>query len=282
MKNLKTYHQLFENTQELTPEQIELLDECTKGTWTPNPETGEVDVDGNFDCYRQGLTDFKGVRFGVVGQNFRCDNNHLTTLEGSPREVGGDFYCQNNQLTSLEGAPQEVGGDFSCANNQITSLEGAPQKVGGDFFCYGNLLTTLEGAPQVVGGGFDCDTNQLTSLEGAPKEVGGGFRCEYNQLTTLEGAPQKVGKNFDCDNNAVSEETLNSIFFRMKKGDSYLSIFFRMKKGDIYLQAVETLWKRIPLEDQILLYRPEFEWVSPEEKRKLEALKAYQGFKGMI
>jgi hypothetical protein len=60
------------------------------------------------------------------------------------------------------------------------------------------------------------------------------------------------------------------------------SIFPLMRKGDSYLQAVETLWSRIPLEDQALLYRPEFEWLGPEEKRKLEALKAYQGFKNMI
>ena len=227
MKNLKTYSQLFENSQELTPEQIEWLDACTKGTWALNPETGEVDVDGNFDCSGQGLTDFKGVRFGVVGLDFNCGYNRLTSLEGAPEEVGEDFDCYNNQLTSLEGVPKVVGKSFNCYNNRLTSLEGAPQ------------------------------------------EVGGGFRCEYNQLTTLEGAPQEVGGDFSCRNNPVSDVTLKSIFPLMRKGDSYL-------------QAVETLWSRIPLEDQALLYRPEFEWLGPEEKRKLEALKAYQGFKNMI
>jgi hypothetical protein len=55
-----------------------------------------------------------------------------------------------------------------------------------------------------------------------------------------------------------------------------------MEKGKSYIQAMESLWSEIQLEDQALLYRPEFEWVSPEEGRKLEALKAYAGFKGMI
>ena len=164
MKNLKTYSQLFESVGELTPEQIEWLDSCTQGTWTLNPQTGLVDVKGDSDCSDQELTDFKGVRFGVVS---------------------GDFYCRDNQLTSLEGAPQEVGGDFSC------------------------------------------------------------------------------------NNNPVSEKTLRRIFSRMKKGKSYI-------------QAVESLWSKIPLEDQALLYRPEFEWVEPEERRKLEAMRAYHGFKGMI
>ena len=49
-----------------------------------------------------------------------------------------------------------------------------------------------------------------------------------------------------------------------------------------YLKAVESIWSEIPVEDQALLYRPEFEWVGADEARKLEALKAYQGFKGMI
>ena len=185
MKNLKTYRQLFESVGELTPEQIEWLDECIDGTWTLNPQTGLVDVDGDFGCSRMDLPDFKDVRFGVVS---------------------GYFYCYGNQLTTLEGAPQRVGRNFRCDNNQLTSLVGAPQDVEGDFY---------------------------------------------------------------CGDNPVSEETLDNIFYRMTEGESYI-------------KAVESLWSKIPLEDQVLLYRPEFEWVSPEERRKLEALKAYHGFKGMI
>ena len=139
---------MFESSVELTPEQIEWLDKCTRGTWQLNPRTGLVDVDGYFDCSWQGLSDFKGVRFGKIGGKFYCDNNQLTTLEGAPREVGGYFSCDNNQLTTLEGAPQKVGGRFYCKYNQLTSLEGAPQEVGGDFYCDNNQLTTLEGAPR--------------------------------------------------------------------------------------------------------------------------------------
>ena len=218
---------MFESSVELTPEQTEWLDKCTSGTWQLNPQTGEVDVDGDFNCRGQGLSDFKGVRFGKIGGKFDCRNNGLTTLEGAPLKVGGSFYCRDNQITSLEGVPQKVGG------------------------------------------GFDCDNNQLTTLEGAPREVGGYFSCSDNQLTTLEGAPQEVGWNFYCKNNPVSEKTLESIFRLMKK-----------RKG--YLESVESLWTGIPLDDQALLYRPEFKWVGSDEVRKLDALKAYQGFKGMI
>ena len=197
---------MFESSVELTPEQIEWLDNCTDGTWQLNPTTGEVDVDGDFNCDGQGLSDFKGVRFGVVRGFFNCSHNQLTSLEGAPRKVGEGFYCGYNQLTTLEGAPREV---------------------------------------RLV------------------------FLCYKNQLTTLEGAPQKVGGDFNCHSNPVSEGTLKSIFRLMKKGKSYL-------------KAVESLWSEIPVEDQTLLYRPEFEWIGPDEVRKLDALRAYQGFKGMI
>ena len=55
-----------------------------------------------------------------------------------------------------------------------------------------------------------------------------------------------------------------------------------MKKSESYLKAVESLWPEISLDDQALLYRPEFKWVGADEARKLEALKAYQGIKDMI
>ena len=239
---------MFESSVALTPEQIEWLDKCTSGTWQLNPRTGLVDVEGDFNCSWQGLSDFKGVRFGKVGGKFDCRNNQLTTLEGAPREVRGDFYCNNNQLTTLEGAPQKAGWDFSCHTNQLTTLEGAPREVGGSFI---------------------CNSNQLTTLEGAPQKVCLHFYCNNNQLTTLEGAPQKVGGGFYCRNNQVSEVTLQRIFGLMKKGKSYL-------------ESVEYLWSEIPVEDQALLYRPEFNWVGSDERKKLDALRAYQGFKGMI
>ena len=218
---------MFESSVELTPEQIKWLDKCTRGTWQLNPKTGEVDVDGGFNCSGQGLSDFKGVRFGVVR---------------------GFFYCHDNELSSLEGAPQ---------------------KVGGSFLCYNNRLTSLDGAPREVGGAFSCSLNQLATLEGAPQKVGGAFDCRNNQLTTLEGAPRKVRGDFYCSNNPVSAKTLKSIFGIMETGKSYL-------------EATEYLWPEIPLEDQTLLYRPEFDWIGSDEVRKLDALRAYQGFKGMI
>ena len=276
----------------LTQEQVELLNAGIRDSrWWINTETGLVDVGiGGIVWSNLGLTDFKGIKLGTVEGNFYCNNNQLSSLEGAPQVLGMGFYCQNNQLntlkgapqkvgwfsgennqlTTLEGAPQEVVGNFYCNNNQLVSLEGAPQKVGKDFYCNNNQLTTLEGAPKEVGDGFHCENNQLTTLEGAPQEVGGCFYCYRNQLTTLEGAPRKVGGyGFSGGRNPVSNETLETIFSSMEGGKSYL-------------EAVESLWPKIPPEDQALLYRPEFEWVTPEKKRSIELLIEYNRIREML
>jgi len=140
MRHIKPYSQLFESQTELTPEQIEWLDEYAIGKWTLNPQTGLVDVKGGFNCYDQGLTDFKGVRFGVAG-HFYCSYNKLTSLDGAPQEVGGVFNCSDNLLTSLKGAPRKVGVSFDCSDNQLISLEGAPQEAVVNFYCFDNPVT---------------------------------------------------------------------------------------------------------------------------------------------
>ena len=285
MRHIKRYNQLFENQQELSQEQRDWLDKCTRGSWVVNPKTGLVDVNGNFFCGEQDLDSFKGVRFGTVSGHFYCRNssltslegaprsvgvhfdcsyNSLTSLEGAPRSVGGSFDCSNNRLTSLEGAPQSVGGYFSCSNNRLTSLEGVPQRVVGTFDCSHNSLTTLEGAPQWVGGYFDCRYNSLTSLKGGPKRVGSGFNCEDNPLASLEGAPQwvggdKRGANLHFKNNILSERSVKTVLREM------------FSKRITLEQAVTNKWSYIPKEDRPYLAKHHL-GLSPDERKGYEAL----------
>ena len=250
LKHIKPY-QLFEagaSASALTAEQIKWLDKCADGEWKLNRQTGLVDIiNGNFWCREQGLTDFKGVRFG---------------------KVSGGFYCSDNQLTTLEGAPQTVNGYFYCQNNQLTTLVGAPQSVGRDFYCEDNQLTTLEGAPQSVGGNFDCYKNQLTSLVGAPKTIKGDFHCNNNQLTTLVGAPHSFSGSFYCGGNPVTASTLKAIFALMKSGKSYQ-------------QALEERWPKMKDVDRVLMYK-EMPSLSPEDERKYKALATYANIKGYL
>ena len=82
---------------------------------------GSIDVDGNVNLSRKGLTKLP-LKFGNVTGYFYCSDNQLTTLEGSPKEVGGGFYCNNNKLTSLKGGPAKLGGEFNCQLNQLPKL----------------------------------------------------------------------------------------------------------------------------------------------------------------
>jgi hypothetical protein len=256
MRHVKKYKELFEAQTELTPEQIEWLDECTSGSWTLNPQTGLVDVNGDLYCDHQSLPDFKGVRFGVVVGDFDCSNNQLTSLKGAPQSVR-DFACPNNQITSLEGSPQSVR-DFACFNNQLTSLKGAPQSVR-DFACPNNQLTSLEGAPQSVRN-FDCRDNKLTSLEGAPQRVEGYFDCSNNQLTSLKGAPKNVRMSLYCYDNPVSESVLKALYKKMQSGMSWSD-------------AVAEEWDySIESEEDKILLAPHNLNLSPEDAKGYQAL----------
>ena len=80
-----------------------------------------IDVNGGVNLGNLKLTSLP-LRFSIVGGDFNCSYNHLTTLEGGPIEVRGNFYCHHNQLTTLDGCTREVGGYFSCYNNPVSVI----------------------------------------------------------------------------------------------------------------------------------------------------------------
>jgi hypothetical protein len=92
-----------------------------------------VDIEGDFNCSGQDLTDFKGVRFGRVSGSFICCYNRLKNLAGAPMEVGGIFDCGHNELINLIGAPAIVGGPIYFGNNRLVGLEGAPVRHGSGY-----------------------------------------------------------------------------------------------------------------------------------------------------
>jgi hypothetical protein len=137
MKSIEPIYNSFllenQNTNNID---IELLKKCVEGTYTIN-EDGSIDVNGS--VYINNNRDLIKIpfKFRNVSGYFICNDDQLTSLEGTPNSVGGEFWCSNNQLTSLEGGPSNVGGKFYCYGNKLISLEGAPSNVGGDFYCHG-------------------------------------------------------------------------------------------------------------------------------------------------
>jgi hypothetical protein len=170
MKYLQTFS-LFESRTPgtLSKRQEAFLNRYTKGTWSVNPATGLVDVQGTFDCWddchhdrwNPRVRSLRWIKFGTVTGDFHCPDNEFTTLAGAPRTVEGNFDFSENYLTSLQGAPQTVGGNFLCSSNELTTLSGAPQTVKGSFYCDYNKLTSLEGAPLTVKGSFRCNAFEL-------------------------------------------------------------------------------------------------------------------------
>ena len=126
-------------------------------------------------------------------------NLGLKTLEGLnlPEKTENSFTCEDNELTTLKGSPKEVGFSFDCSNNELESLEYGPSQVERIYFCYTNKLTSLEGSPLKIET-FICDYNNLKDLKGAPKIVTKSFSCGNNPLTSLEGAPEEIGEDFNC------------------------------------------------------------------------------------
>ena len=219
MRHIKTFS-LFESTQNLTPEQVEFLDEYTDGTWSFNPTTGLVDVEGDFDCSLEELKNFKGVKFGRVSGTFNCSLNSLTTLEGAPETVRGNFHCNSNSLRNLEGAPKTVGGDFRCFRNLLRSLKGGPKTVGGYFSCSRNpLLWSLEGAPQVVGGDFASDVVDI------PK----GLWTVPNLVQIYLDSPEE-SKSKDLLGTLVSPEALQE---RIDKNPEEAAVFLKGSIKDL-------------------------------------------------
>lgn len=232
MKFIKTY-KLFESTQGLTLEQVELLDKGTRSTpdqknWKLNSQ-GMVDIHVGLKGFHylgwgrnqegvepdpNALTDFKGIRFGEVGEQFLVANNELTSLEGSPHTVGGVFNCGGNLLTSLKGAPQRVGGHFICNKNPLKSLEGAPQEFGYND----DPRLNAEGHPRHI---FDCNDCGLEDLKGSPQHVPGSFLCSGNPLKSLAGAPLRVDGDFVCNYFRLSNGEWNTTpgFLKVLSGD---------------------------------------------------------------
>jgi hypothetical protein len=221
--------------KELTQEQIEWLDKCSRFSegrdmhhlyeigYTNRKETwdisydGKIDVFSDFDCSGQGLTDFMGIEFGDVEGSFDCSNNKLTSLKGSPESIFYSFHCDGNELESLEGITQRTGtnsssgtsGGIYCANNKLTSLKGLPKTIRGDFNCSNNLLETLHGAPERVNCDFNCSGNKLVTLIGGPKIVGGN----HERTEDFE----KSDWSYKCTENPISDSVLFEAYREYKK-----------------------------------------------------------------
>ena len=103
--------------------------------YTINPD-GSIDVDGDVLLSHKDLTKLP-LTFNKVKYLFDCSSNHLTTLEGAPKEVGRSFDCSFNYLTSLKYVPTLIGDELNCSFNNIKTFEYIPEYLY-SLCCEGN------------------------------------------------------------------------------------------------------------------------------------------------
>jgi hypothetical protein len=258
MKNLSTY-KVFENEMEpirkvFNREQLSWLDKCTTGSWRYNSSTGKVDIDGSFNCSNQRLTDFKGVEFGEISDEFRCTGNNLKSLEGSPVKVNGTMSVRDNIIESLDGSPEYVGGDFNCSDNKLETMEGAPREIGGDFNCADNYLKDLTGIPNVIGGRISLYGNEISSLKG---------------IDDLETAGLKILHATWISENRLSGPTAVRIIKEMTEN------------GLGYGDALRNIWNDLPDEDKVMLYK-DLSGLTDQEAKAYSALGGFLGMKDFL
>lgn len=153
---------------------IDLCDLFTIENYTITDD-GKVDVHGDVDLRGLELPCFP-VEFGIVYGHFKCDNNKLTSLEGSPNTVNGNFDCSENQLTDLEHCPKTIG--------EISNKTGV-------FYCTENKITTLKYCPEIVGSAIVLNRNNIIDLEGFNTNFGGNFFGDSNPIGSIFGIVQK-------------------------------------------------------------------------------------------
>ena len=215
MKYLKAY-KIFEAkapkvsygfTGPLTQAQItwmhSFIDKLERGYWEYNPKTNRVDVQGSIKCQQMRLTDFHGISFGEVTGDFRCGNNMLASdsLIHFPRVIGRNFTCYKNKLTTLIDGPISVGLRYDVKNNKLESLQGLAQEVK-ILDCSGNKLTSLDGCPSEMNSIY-CNSNKINTFKGAPKKLS-RLLASNNQLKDFDGFDDKEYELIGLFSNQIS------------------------------------------------------------------------------
>jgi hypothetical protein len=139
MRLIATFENFLNESLSLSTNEIQLLDECTKGTW--EEKDGVINIEGDFIAAKKiNGKSLSPMVFGRVTGIFDISDNKLESLEGCPREVK-EFNCSRNLLNSLEGGPESAE-DYYCANNYLITLDGI-SKNAQNISAPGNSLESI-------------------------------------------------------------------------------------------------------------------------------------------
>jgi len=103
---------------------------CIDGTWSKDPRSGLVNVEGDVDFSFQRLRVVPhGVQFGKVAGNFAAFGNDFRDLKGFPFFVKKKFNVADNPIENYEGAPFAVGWSFKSDDIDMRGKEWNAKKV---------------------------------------------------------------------------------------------------------------------------------------------------------
>lgn len=160
------------------------------------------------------ITNGKFVWDDIKG-DFSCKNNqHITSLEGSPKIVNGIFEITNcGGIKNLIGGPIKAE-DYRCDMcDNLESLEGAPQHTVYIFTCSNcPKLKDLIGFRHVAIAPTSiscCNCINLTSVRGCPKELVAldCFGCP--KLKSFAGGPKVIRKDIRCKDTGLTEHEIS-------------------------------------------------------------------------
>ena len=177
---------------------------------------------------------------------FDCSYNKIESLVGGPEYASEYDFCGNN-IKSFDGLPDNVK-ELDCSHNPIEDFSTLKVKELLRFRCRDTHIKNLIGCPKVTTF-LDVSGCKLTSVEGAPLNL------------TL--------REVNFGENVVGEKTLKLAFNSMKKA-----------KGD-YGKGLSKIWKKIPIEDQIQMYKDNPS-LTNDEVKKYYNLKKYFDIKTFI
>ena len=90
--------------------------------------------DGSIDLSNKNLRKLPNLSDISITGHYDCSNNHLTSLDGSPKWVESYFNCSNNDLTDLKSTTKIVGDYLNCAGNPHAFLDHAPKCLRGKIY----------------------------------------------------------------------------------------------------------------------------------------------------
>jgi Leucine-rich repeat (LRR) protein len=150
------------------------------------------------------ISDLTGIETFINMNNFRCNNNNLTSMDLSANTALTYLKCNSNNLTSinLSGLTDLV--NLDCYNNSLTNIDVSGLASLLYLKCYNNDLTSLITSGASVLESINCSNNNLTNLDVSNNTALTSLSSAYNPLTNLDVSNNVNLLDLYCEQNLLT------------------------------------------------------------------------------